>query len=74
MLKTELLDIEKKVEEAITLGLKMIKAAPSVENEILQMFMTSAMKINDYFIKETERLGTESVGKKVVKYAMFKKF
>jgi len=74
MLETKLSDIEKSVNEAITFSLETIKSDPSLEKEILKMFMTTSTRINDYFIRETEKTGTQSVGKSVIKYAMFKKF
>ena len=74
MLETKLSDIEKSVNEAITFSLETIKSDSSLEKEILKMFMTTSTRINDYFIRETEKTGTQSVGKSVIKYAMFKKF
>jgi len=74
MLETKLSDIEKSVHEAITFSLETIKSDPSLEKEILKMFMTASTRINDYFIRETEKTGTQHVGKSVIKYAMFKKF
>lgn len=73
-IENELSAIEKRVNELITFSLKTIKANPSLEKEILNMFMTTSSKINTYFIKETENTNTEHVGKTVIKYAMFKKF
>ena len=74
MLETKLLDIEKRANEAITFSLETIKSNPSLEKDILKMFMTASTRINDYFIRETKKTGTQSVGKSVIKYAMFKKF
>ncbi len=73
-LETDLADIEKRLKETVTLGLEMISGDPSLEKKILTMFTEPAMSIYSYFMKETERTGTESVGKSVIKYAMFKKF
>jgi len=74
MLETRLFEIEKDIKEVITSGLTMIKTDPSVENEILKIFLSAATRVNDYFIIETERTNTESVAKKTIKYAMFKRF
>lgn len=74
ILETKLLDIETKVYEAITFSLETIKSDPSLEKEILQLLIPPSKKISDYFFRETERTGTENVGKRVIKYAMFKKF
>ena len=74
MLETKLSDIEKMVNEAITFSLETIKSDPSLEKQILQMFVTGSTRINDYFIRETQNTGTEKVGKSVIKYVMFKKF
>lgn len=73
-IEMELSSIEKKVNEIITASLKTIKADPSLEKEILKMFMNTSSRISNYFIKETENTNTEYVGKSVMKYAMFKKF
>jgi hypothetical protein len=73
-IENELSAIEKRVNEIITFSLKTIKANPSLEKEILNIFMTTSSKISTYFIKETENTNTEHVGKTVIKYAMFKKF
>ncbi|MDR3597417.1 hypothetical protein [Clostridium sp.] len=74
ILEEELSNIEKKANEIITFSLKSIKSDPSLEKEILKMFMTASTRITNYFIKETESTNTEYVGKNVMKYAMFKKF
>ena len=74
MLETKLSDIEKRANEAITFSLETIKSNPSLEKDILKMFMTASTRINDYFIRETKKTGTENVGKSVIKYAMFKRF
>jgi len=74
MLETKLSDIEKSVHEAITFSLETIKSNPSLEKDILRMFMDASLRINDYFFRETEKTGTQSVGKSIIKYAMFKKF
>lgn len=73
-LETKLSDIEIRVNEAITFGLESIKSNPSLEKDIIKMFMTTSSQINTYFFNETEKTGTEHVGKSVMKYAMFKKF
>lgn len=74
MLEAKLSDIEKSINEAITFSLETIKSDPSLEKEIIQMFIDASTKINNYFIRETERTSTENVGKSIVKYAMFKRF
>lgn len=73
-IEIELSSIEKKVNEIITISLKTIKSDPSLEKEILKMFMNTSSRISNYFIRETENTNTEYVGKNVMKYAMFKKF
>ena len=73
-IEMELSSIEKKVNEIISKSLKSIKADPSLEREILKMFMNTSSRISNYFIRETENTNTEYVGKNVMKYAMFKKF
>ena len=64
MLETKLSDIEKRVNEAITFSLETIKSNPSLEKEILKMFMTASTRINDYFIRETKKTGTRTCRKK----------
>lgn len=73
-LEAELDEIEKRLKEVITNGLEIIKADPSQEKKILTMIITPVTRIYEYFIKETKRTGTESVGKSASKYAMYKKF
>ncbi|OOM15796.1 hypothetical protein [Clostridium saccharobutylicum] len=72
-LETKLSDIEIRVNEAITFGLESIKSNPSLEKDIIKMFMNTSAQINTYFFNETEKTSTEHVGKSVMKYAMFKK-
>jgi len=73
-LVTNLTDIEKSLKAAITTGLEIVKNDSSLENDVLTMFITPSKRIYDYFLKETVRTGTETVGKKAIKYAMFKRF
>ncbi len=73
-LEQELTDIENRIKSVITSGLEMVKNDPSLEKDVLTKFITPAMRIYDFFLKETTRTGTESVGKNAFKYAMFKKF
>jgi hypothetical protein len=74
IIETKLSDIEKSVHEAITFSLESIKSNPSLEKDIIKMFMDASLRVNSYFFKETEKTGTEKVGKSIIKYAMFKKF
>ncbi len=74
MLETKLSELENSLKEVVTEGLEIIKADPSQEKNVLNMFTVPTMVIVDHFMRETERTGTENVGKSVVKYAMFKKF
>lgn len=71
--EVELSNIEKKVNELITFSLKTIKSDPSLEKEILKMFITTSTRITNYFMKETENTNTQHIGKNVMKYVMFKR-
>jgi hypothetical protein len=73
ILEVELSIIEKKVNELITFSLKTIKSDPSLEKEILKMFMGASTRVTNHFMIETENTDTQYVGKNVMKYAMFKK-
>ncbi|EKQ57396.1 MULTISPECIES: hypothetical protein [unclassified Clostridium] len=73
-IEMELSNIEKMVDEIITFSLNTIKSEPSLEKDILKIFMSTSTRITNYFMKETENTNTEHVGKNVIKYAMFKKF
>ncbi|GEM_PF-3041995 len=72
-LKEKLSEIEKSLKETVTGGLEIIKADPYMEKEVLTMFITPAMTLYEHFLRETKRTGTETVGKNVIKYTMFKK-
>ena len=73
-LEADLAEIEKRLKETITSGLELVKANPSNEKNVMSLFINPAMKVYDFFLRETERTGTQSVGKNVIKYAMFKRF
>lgn len=61
------------IRNAIRLSLQEISDRPDAEKELLSLWTRHLQQIMDCFVEEAEKSGNSEVGKKIIRYMMFKR-